>query len=105
MKNLAKPIAIVIFLTLTLVVIIFGVQQGVRYFLQAEEEPSPSPIAPLPSPPTLPSPSPSPAVKYNLQDFQEFLDAMGSSSTKWDLNKDGIVNEADLNTFKARYQL
>jgi len=104
MKNLAKPIAIVIFLTLALVAIIFGVQQGVRYFLKAEEGPSPSPIAPLPSPPTIPSPSPVAPSKYNLQDFQEFLNAMGTVNTKWDLNKDGIVNETDLNIFKARYQ-
>ena len=104
MRNLAKPIAIVVFLTLSLVAIIFGVQQGVRYFLKAEVEPTPSPVAPLPSPPTIPSPSPPPPATYNLQDFQEFLNAMGTTNTEWDLNKDGVVNDADLTIFKTHYR-
>lgn len=102
MKNLAKPIAIVIFLTLALVGTIFGVQRGIRYFLKAEVEPTPIPTPTLA--PFAPLATPTPAPIYTLQDFQEFLNAMGTSSTKWDLNKDGIVNETDLNIFKTHYQ-
>jgi len=102
MKNLAKPAAIVIFLVLALVATIFGVRQGVRYFLGAEE-PTPSPtLAPLP--PFTPSPVPSPPPTYNLQDFQEFLNAMGTTNTEWDLDGNGVVDETDLAIFRTRYR-
>jgi len=103
MRNLAKPAAIVIFLILALVATTFGVQQGVRYFLRAEVEPTPTPtIAPLPAFSPLPTPTPLPT--YNLQEFQEFLSAMGTANVNWDLNEDGVVDEDDLTIFKTRYR-
>lgn len=98
MKKLAKPAAIFIFLVLALVATTWGVQQGVRYFLRAEVKPTPTPTP-------VPSPAPSPTPTYNLQDFQEFLNAMGTADTEWDLDKDGVVGEADLTIFKTRYRL
>jgi len=105
MRNLAKPAVIVIFLTLALVATILAVQQGVRYFLRAEVEPTPtpSPIS-FPTFAPLPTPTPTPASIYTLQDFQEFLNAMGTTNAKWDLNGDGAVNETDLTIFKTRYR-
>lgn len=103
MKNLVKPVVIIIFLTLALVATILGVQQGVRYFLRAEVQPTPTPPS-ISFPTFAPLSTPTPPSTYTLKEFQEFLNAMGTTNSKWDLNNDGIVNETDLNIFKTRYR-
>lgn len=100
---------IVIVAILALVAIVFGVQQGVRYFLRAQPAQTEPDLVPIPSPTftfdTVDQPSiPTPLPAYSLRHLQEFLNAMGTADPQWDLNKDGIVNETDLAIFKIYYQ-
>lgn len=94
---------IVIGLTFFLVLSIFlggmAVRRGTEFFGRATA-PSPSPLL---QPIYFPSPTPTPKT-YNLQDFSRMIDALGTSNPEFDFNKDGIVNQADINFFKQRYQ-
>lgn len=100
-----KNLLIVIGLTLFLVLSIFlggkMVREGTMLFGRATA-PTPSP-SPLLQPIYFPSPTPTPKT-YNLQDFSRMIDALGTSNPEFDLNNDGIVNQADINIFKQRYQ-
>jgi len=58
--------------------------------------PTPTPI---PKPTINPSPSPSPSSSLTEEDFQA---AMGTNNPTYDLNKDGIVNTADLLLFRQQ---
>lgn len=114
MKRILQIAAIVIFATLALAAAVFGVQKGVRYFLQAQTEPTPTPTVSINTvvpdsdltfdqPPT-PTPTSIPLPTYDLKDFQQLLNALGTNNNQWDLNQDGIVNNTDLTIFKTHYR-